>query len=353
MIKYFHNQGVKCRKMLKKPQKSTRTHTISVLLSILLSCNVANVRADDTGMALADLYSVYETTSQFCDGISDRISAVSGVSKINTGITATGTVAAGGALYAGIKKSETDQEIAELAKQLCADGGCDPDKVEAMSDQEFFDKILPTLVEMISRSESNAAEKMAQKSELDAMVAKSKRLGNWRTGLLAGTVGTNIASAIISGLNKNQSDLIQQISACNAAVARLREYYNAALQNGVNPIENPVMQTFQTTITNCGTLQTSDVEKIEKRMTAVFGTSIAGATIGVVGTGTSIAANTDKIRNDNSDAGKQTEKTLNTISNVAAGTNIATGIVGTGLNISLITLTRDLMRTAQNCEDTL
>jgi hypothetical protein len=64
-------------------------------------------------------------------------------------------------------------------------------------------------------------------------------------------------------------------------------------------------------------------------------------------------ANTDKIRNDNSDAGKQTEKTLNTISNVAAGTNIATGIVGTGLNISLITLTRDLMRTAQNCEDTL
>ena len=104
---------------------------------------------------------------------------------------------------------------------------------------------------------------------------------------------------------------------------------------------------------DCGTLQISDVEKIEKRMTAVFGTSIAGATIGAVGTGTSIVANTDKIRNDNSDAGKQTEKTLNTISNVAAGTNIATGIVGTGLNISLITLTRDLMRTAQNCEDTL
>ena len=319
---------------------------------IVLSC-IHNAYADDTGMALADLYSVYETVSQFCDGISDRISSVSGISKINTGITATGTVAAGGALYAGIKKSETDQEIAELAKQLCADGGCDPDTVEAMSDQEFFDTILPTLVEMISRSESNAAEKMAQKSELDAMVAKSKRLGNWRTGLLAGTVGTNIASAIISGLNKNQSDLIQQISACNAAVIRLREYYNRALQNGVNPVENPVMQTFQTTITNCGTLQISDVEKIEKRMTAVFGTSIAGATIGAVGTGTSIAANTDKIRNDNSDAGKQTEKTLNTISNVAAGTNIATGIVGTGLNISLITLTRDLMRTAQNCEDTL
>lgn len=352
MIEYSRNQGVKCHKMLKKTQKYT--HKISVLLGILLSCNVANVRADDTGVALADLYSVYETTSQFCDGISDRISAVSGVSKINTGITAVGTVAAGGALYAGIKKSETDQEIAELAKQLCADGGCDPDRVEAMSDQEFFDTILPTLVEMISRSqESNAAEKMAQKSELDAKVAKSKRLGNWRTGLLAGTVGTNVASAIISGLNKNQSDLIQQISACNAAVARLREYYNAALQNGVNPIENPVMQTFNTTITNCGTLKISDVEKIEKRMTGVMATSIAGVAIGAVGTGTSIAANTDKIRNDNSDDGKQKEKTLNTISNVAAGTNIATGLVETGFNISLITLTKKLLSAAQQCEDTL
>jgi len=332
----------------------TRAHTCSVLLSLLCAMHITGVCADDTGAVLSDLYDIYQTVNQFCDGISNRISSVSGVAKINTGVTVVGTVAAGGALYTGIKKVETDKKIEELSRQLCADGGCDPDKVEAMSEEEFFNAILPILVELISTSEQDKiAEKMALKVQQDAEIAKSKRLGNWRTGLLAGTVGTNLASAIISGLNKDQSDLIQQISACNAAVSNLRNAYQSALSDGINPLENPVMQTFDRTINRCGTLQISDVEKIEKRMTVVMGTSIGGAVIGAVGTGTSTAANTDKVRNDNSESGKQKEKALNTVSNVAAGANVATGLIETGFNISLIILTRDLLRSAQNCEDTL
>lgn len=310
--------------------------------------------ADDSGIVLGDLFDVYQTVNQFCGGISDRISSVSGISKVNTAVTAVGTVAAGGALYAGIQKVETDERIEELSKQLCEDGGCDLDKVEAMSDDEFFETILPTFVELLDATEnSNVVEKMSLKAQQDEEIAKSKRLGNWRTGLLAGTVGTNIASAIIAGLNKDQSDLIQQISACNASVDKLREAYRSAVAAGVSPLENPVMQTFEKTMNRCGTLQISDVEKIETRMTVVMGTSIAGSVIGAVGTGTSIAANTDAVRNDNSESGKQKEETLNTISNVAAGANVATGLVETGFNISLISLTKDLMRTAQQCEDTL
>ena len=324
---------------------------VAVMLYLL---PVAVCRADDTGVVLSDLYDVYQTVESFCSGISDRISQVSGISKINTAVTATGTVAAGGALYAGVKKSETDKKIAELSERICEIGGCDPYKVEAMSEQEFFDTVLPLLVEIIATGEQDKINQMTQlKREQDAEIAKSKRLGNWRTGLLAGTVGTNVASAILSGLNKNQSDLIQQISACNAAVARFSDSYKSAIANGVSPLENPVMQQFQRTINNCGTLQISDVEKIEKRMGVVMGTSIAGAVIGAVGTGTSIAANTDSVRNDNSDAGKQREKTLNTVSNVAAGANVITGGVETGFNISLIVLTKNLMQTAQLCEDEL
>mgnify|MGYP007022118995 CR=1 FL=1 len=220
-----------------------------------------------------------------------------------------------------------------------------------MSEQEFFDTILPLLVEMIATGEQDKINQMTQlKFQQDAEIAKSKRLGKWRTGLLAGTVGTNVASAIISGLNKNQSDLIQQVSACNLAVSKLRESYDNAIKFGVSPIENPVMQTFQKTINNCGTLNISDVKKIEKRMGVVMGTSIAGAVIGAVGTGTSIAANTDSVRNDNSVAGKRKEQNLNTISNVAAGANIVTGGIETGFNISLILLTKDLMRNAELCE---
>ena len=314
----------------------------------------SGAHADDASDALANAYEVYETVGQFCDGISDRLSQVSGISKVNTAVTGVGTVAAGGALYAGIKKSKTDEKVAELAKKLCDGGGCDPNKVEAMSDDEFFNKILPKLVALIeAHQENEAAEKLALRTELNEKVAESKRLGNWRTGLLAGTVGTNVASAIISGLNKDQSDLIQQVTACNAAVAKLREAHQSALAAGVNPMENPVMMSFSSTLKRCGTLNTADVEKIEKRMTVVMGTSIGGAVIGAVGTGTSIAANTDAIRNDNTDEGKSKEKTLNTIANVAAGANVATGLVETGFNISLISLTKDLMRSAQECENTL
>mgnify|MGYP003289976173 CR=1 FL=1 len=37
----------------------------------------------------------------------------------------------------------------------------------------------------------------------------------------------------------------------------------------------------------------------------------------------------------------------------AAGTNVATGLVETGLNISLITLTKNLMSQAGRCEEVL
>ena len=313
-----------------------------------------DVYADDTGVALSDVYDVYQAVGQFCGGISDRISSVSGIAKVNTGIGAVGTVAAGGALYSGIKKSQTDKEIENLSEKICKIGGCDPNKVEAMSDEEFFETVFPLLVEMMDLGEEEKiTEVMSLRAEQDAKIAKSKRLGNWRSGLLAGTLGTNVASAIVAGLNKNQSDLIQQVSACNESVAKLRDVYGTALAQGINPLENPVMETFSKTLNRCGALQVSDVEKIEKRMNVVMGTAIGGAVIGAVGTGTSIAANTDKVRNDNSESGKKKENTLNTVSNVAAGANVATGLVETGFNISLITLTKKLMNTAQECEDTL
>lgn len=325
-----------------------KKYITALLLSIFTMIDTC--KADDTGVVLSDMYTVYEMVEQFCGGISDHISKVSGVSKANTAVTAVGTAVAGGALATGLAKQQTDNEIHDLSQKICEMGGCDPDAIEAMSDEEFFEKILPLLVEAITLENQ---DKLNQMKELRTQIKKSKQLGDWRTGLLAGTVGTNVVSAIISGLNRNQSDLIQQISACNMAVNRLRDSYNAAIAAGINPAEEPVMQTFKNTMNNCGTLQTSEVEKIEKRMTAVMGTSIAGVAIGTVGTGTSIAANTDKIRNDNSEAGKQKEKNLNTVSNIAAGANIATGAVETGLNISLISLTKKLIHSAELCEETL
>lgn len=320
---------------------------------ILLSICPCALQADDTGIILSELQEVHETVQQFCGGISDRISKISGVSKANTAVSAVGTVAAGGALATGLAKAEKDKKIEKLSKEICDVGGCDPDKLEAMSDEEFFNTVFPRIVALIEAGEDDkAGELIVSQADYQKELQKSKNLGNWRTGLLAGTVGTNVASAIISGLNKDQSDLIQQVVACNSAVDTFGVKYNEAISLGVNPVENAVMALFKETIDNCGVLQESDVEKIEKRMNAVMSTSIAGAAVGAVGMGTSIAANTETVRNDNSDSGKKKEKNLNTVSNVAAGLNVAAGGLETGLNASLIVLTKKLMRAAEQCEGT-
>ena len=48
-----------------------------------------------------------------------------------------------------------------------------------------------------------------------------------------------------------------------------------------------------------------------------------------------------------------TLKGLNVAANVMAGANVATGAVETGLNISLITLTKKLIEQASRCESVL
>ena len=73
---------------------------------------------DSVDAVLQDLYNTYQTVQQFCGGISDRISSVSGVSKINTAVTAVGTSASGGALVTGIIKSQTDKKIITVKKDL-------------------------------------------------------------------------------------------------------------------------------------------------------------------------------------------------------------------------------------------
>lgn len=305
-----------------------------------LCCFMSLASYGATDDLIVEAQDTFNATQLVCSGISDEISKVSNISKVNTVVTAVGTVAAGGALYAGIKKSQEEKEIDELVKQICAAGGCTPEGVEKMSDAEFFYKVM---------------EPMAEIAELQERLKKSKNLGNWRTGLMAGTIGTNVVSAILSGVNKNQSDLIQHIQACNEAMKSVNSVSDKLRRHGISPIEYPVVKRLDGIKTWCNSMNVSDVEKIEKRMTGVMGTSIAGAVIGVAGTATSAAANSDKYMDEYHRA-RLTEQeikkknNLNTAANIMAGANIVTGAVETGLNISLINLTKKLIKQAEQCE---
>ena len=295
----------------------------------------------DTTIATAE--QIFEATRITCSGISDEIGKVANISKANTAVTAVGTAAAGGALVAGVKKSAEEEEIDRLVKEICAAGGCSVEGVNAMSGEQFFNSVL---------------QPMAQIVELQQRIEKSKKLGNWRTGLMAGTIGTNLASAIMSGINMNQSDLVQHVSACNEMLKSAANIEMELKKMGANPMEYPVVKNLSSVHTWCNQIDVKDIEKIEKRMKGVMGTSVAGTAIGVVGVGTSAAANSDKYMSmenklNMSDADKKKEKALNTTANVMAGANVVTGAVETGLNISLISLTKRLMQSAQRCEDVL
>lgn len=298
--------------------------------------------ADNTDV-VRNAEQVYEATRIVCSGISDEISKVANISKANTAVGVVGTVAAGGALVAGIKKSQEEKQIEEIIDKMCAKGGCTAEGVNAMSDEEFLINVL---------------QPMAEIAELEQHVKKSKNLGNWRTGLMAGTIGTNLASAIMSGLNIDQSDLIQHISACNEMVRTIPDVELSLKKGGINPTENPVVKKLNNIKTWCAQINIADIEKIEKRMKGVMGTSIAGGVIGIVGVGTSAAANSDKYMDIENkikltEEEKKKEHALNTTANIMAGANVATGAVETGLNISLITLTKKLMEQASRCEEVL
>lgn len=289
---------------------------------------------------------LFNATQIVCSGISDEISDVFNVSKINTVVTGAGTVAAGGALVAGLSKSQEEEEIDRLVEEICKQGGCTAEGVESMSDENFWNNVMSPMAEI------------AKLMELKGNIDKSKRLGNWRTGLMAGTIGTNLASAIMSGLNANQSDLIQHIQACNEMLDSVKVALIDLKAAGVNPHENMLMRDMDHVAIWCDKIDISDVEKIEKRMKGVLGTAVAGTVVGVAGTATSAAANSDKYTDAKNRVNltqdeKDKKDSLNTVSNILAGANVVTGAVETGLNISLITLTKRLMQQAERCEEVL
>ena len=313
-----------------------------VLLFCLMFLNLSAF-ADGVDDTIKAAEQIFEATRITCSGISDEIAKVSNISKVNTAVTAVGTVAAGGALVAGVKKSQEEQEIDNLVKEICDAGGCSLEGVNNMTRKQFFDTVLV---------------KMAKIEDLQRRIDNSKKAGNWRTGLMAGTIGTNLASAIISGLNINQSDLVQHISACNEMIRSAANIEMELKKMGINQIEYPVAKNIASVHTWCNEIDVKDIEKVEKRMKGVMGTSVAGTAIGVIGVGTSAAANSGKYMNVENklmlnDEDKKKEKALNTTANAMAGVNTVAGVVETGLNISLISLTKKLMQSAERCEDIL
>ena len=164
---------------------------------------------------------------------------------------------------------------------------------------------------------------------------------------MAGATATNIASAAISGVSLKKNTIQEQIKACDDTMTDLRNAIARAKMEKLDVTE------AQEIVKACSGYKGLDVSKIEKQAKGSLISSIVGSATGVIGTATSAAANSDKVRDDDSASGKQKEKNLNTASNVLAGATTAASATATVFNALQISTIKKVAQTAAECEGAL
>ena len=274
-------------------------------------------------------------TYSACVGIDDDLVELKKMAGINTAVTGVGTGLNVGATVVGVVKADKDKEVEVKLEKLRQIEQQNPGIESSDEDWNSFSN------DMQARLESAKQEIERYQVEIEKLNKQSKSLGNWRTGLVAGGTATNVAGAIIAGKNKVDFDLQSQIDACRKSVKNLRDSIMQARIIGADVSEANEIASA------CGEYDYVDVSKINNRAKGAMISSVVGATTGAAGTVTSAVANSDITRNDNSDAGKQKEKNLNTASNVLAGTTAVASATATVFNATQISAIKKVATVAE------
>ena len=292
----------------------------------------------DTQMLTDALRATYTA----CIGLDEELTDLKKMAGINTAITAVGTATGAGATVVGVVKTAKDKKAETLEAIL--------KEIEEKSKnhQEMTDtEISVFMSEFNSAYQTILTSEDEIESELDKTIKQSKSLGNWRTGLMAGSTATNVAGAIIASTNKVDEDLETQIKACVKSVNNLRSAIMQARMDGTDISE------AQSIATTCGEFEYADLSKINKRAQGATISAGIGAATGLAGTITSASANSDAARDDNTESGKKREKNLNTASNILAGTTTVAGATATAFNATQIKAIKQVAQIAANCTEVL
>lgn len=307
-------------------------------MGIACCCTISIARAAD----IIPLDDALRATYVACVGIDDELADLKKMAGINTAVTAVGTASGVGATVVGVVKTSKDkqaEELERLIKELKELEEGHPDATDAEI-QEF-------LAQFESSYDTAIKDLETAQEKLNKVTQQSKRLGNWRTGLIAGSTATNIAGAIIAGNNKVNKDLQSQINDCKTAVGNLRNSMMQARIDGVDVTEaNQIIAT-------CGEYDYIDLSPINNRAKGAMISSIVGSATGAAGTVTSAIANTDATRNDNSESGKQKEKNLNTAANVLSGATTMASATATVFNATQISAIKKVASVAEKCTGVL
>lgn len=294
------------------------------LLLIIISLGSAHADSESLSAAI-------NSASSACASISEDMSDIKTMASINTVITGVGTMSGGIGVAVGISKTKTDEELVELKAKLAA-----IDEKNGNIEPVIFDPSIDT---------TNIANGLKPQDLED----KSKKAGNIRTGMFATNTAGNIAGTVISAANKPGEDLKLKIQACLDSVGKLQSEKMQARLDGIDDTDSQ-MQIAQNIIDNCSKYNPSDLDSIINQSTGSIIAGTIGIATGGAGTATSIAANRDSIRSDNSEEGIKKENNLNTASNVLGAAGTGASAVMTIFNAAQISSAKKIMNTADTCE---
>ncbi len=291
-----------------------------------------------TEIALND---ALRATYTACIGIDDNLHELKVLAGVNTAITSVGTAAGVGATATGFIKADKDKQITVKLEKLREIEQQNPYVQSSDIDWNKFSESMDS--ELLAAQQ----EVSRYQQEIEKLNNQSKKLGNWRTGLLAGNTVTNVAGAAIAGINKVDNDLDAQIKNCISSVKTLRNSIMQARINGEDVSEAEIIAN------KCGEYEYVDVSKINKRATGAMIASSVGAGLGGIGTITSGLANSDNVRNENSDAGQKKEKDLNATSNAMSIGATAASVTATVFNATQIAAIKQVATVAEMCTGVL
>ncbi len=311
---------------------------VFMVCACVFGCSCMARADENSGLAVA-----IQNAKSACLGISDRMSNMKTMAGINTAVTGVGTVTGAVALGAGVTKNKVDVVIEKWELAL--------DEMIKRQEQEGVEFVRIDLADLEKSFDRKVKSVDAIQSDINKATEVSKNLGNIRTGTMAASTVADTAGTLIALNNKVDDDLQFTIDNCIKSISALEtEYMRARVENTASEAD----LTYADKIVNaCLDWRDVDLSSIDKRATGAAISSGVGAVMGFFGTITSAKANSDSVRNDNSDDGKQKEKSLNTTANVlAGGTTVASG-AATVFNAIQISAIKKAVTAADKCEEAL
>ena len=303
-----------------------------------------------------------------CSGMSDKLLEIKKIAGISTAISAVGTVVGTGTVVTGVAKTVLDNASDNLDKQTLVLQRLESNPTS--EDVSELSKLQNDLVEITHSKElkENVAnvdwkdvspEKMSEFVKSNGLAGSvqdlseqadgiSKIFGNVETGLMATAAATNIASAVVSGINKIDADFAAHIGACMGSVKLLASMkMQAKLDGNVSDEEIAVAEKI---INACDKFNVEDIEKINIRATGATVSSSVGAVAGAAGAVTAGVANSDSVKVGD---GKDKEKKLNTVSNVLSGVTTVASLTATVFNATQKAAAKRVIETAELCEESI